>query len=145
MKPSRPATTTLTTIRVLVVDDIADIAEMIAQCIDREPDMASVGTLPSADGLARHIATMTPDVVLLDMSMPGADPMKALARLTKAQECTTRVILFSGHENDVVADAASKAGACGFLSKNAEVPVILNAIREAARWRKDADPFRVWA
>jgi two-component system invasion response regulator UvrY len=137
---------TATKIRVMIVDDSRDITSILVQCVDGEVDMMSVGTLRSADELVKQVDERRPDVVLLDMTMPGKDPLAALRELTQssASEQAVRVILFSGSDEHEVHDAATQAGACGFLSKQAEVPVILNAIRAAARWRRGADPFIVW-
>lgn len=144
---SKPANTSAPAkIRVLCVDDSRDITSILSQCIQREPDMESAGALHAADDLLERVCEQRPHVVLLDMTMPGKDPLAVLAQLTAAGDGDhpVSVIVFSGHDDDDVTDSAEKAGACGFLSKQADVSVILGAIRAAARWRRGTDPFMVW-
>lgn len=134
-------------IRVLCVDDSPDITTILGQCIGREPDMSSVGALCCADDLLMQVKKLRPDVVLLDLTMPGKDPLEVLGQLAEVQDAgeLVRVIVFSGHDDQRVMKVASKAGACGFLSKHADVPVILDAIRGAAKWNKGTDKFMLWA
>jgi CheY-like chemotaxis protein len=144
--PAPGASPATAKIRVLCVDDSHDLTSILGQCIGFEPDMMSVGALRSANDLVKQVDALRPDVVLLDMTMPGINPLAALSQLTSARggSESVRVILFSGSDDHRVATAGAHAGACGFLSKHAEVPMIIAAIREAARWRKGVDPFVVW-
>src|SRR5689334_10017359 len=97
----------LTKIRVLCVDDSPDLAEMLARCINAEFDMESVGCLHSADNLAGEVERSHADVVLLDMTMPGKDPVAALADLALfvaygrdpkvPASLVARVIAYSGY------------------------------------------------
>lgn len=131
-------------IRVLCVDDSRDITEQLALCIAHEPDMESVGSLRSANNLRAELEKLRPDVVLLDLSMPGVDPLEALRELADAggavpgaspggSGCSAvRVIVFSGSGDREAAVSAANAGAWGFVCKDAEIPVILGAIREVA-------------
>jgi DNA-binding NarL/FixJ family response regulator len=121
-------------IRVLLVDDHEDISAVLARCISAEPDMESAGTLNRADELATEVARSRADVVLLDMTMPGRDPLTALRELAAAQggEPSVRVIAYSGHDDRESIEKARSAGACGYLSKDAEITVLLQAIRDAA-------------
>lgn len=126
-------------IRVLFVDDSPDITAALGGCIDHEPDMESAGSLASADDLASEIRTRRADVVLIDMTMPGRKPLEALREVKKA-----RVIVFSGRSDQEAIESAAEAGASGFLSKSAEVPVILAAVREVAGRNAGDTGFAVW-
>ena len=152
-----PVHISATRIRVLCVDDSRDITASLGRCIDGEPDMESVGCLDTADDLSEEVEKRRPDVVLLDMKMPGRDPIAALRALTanaalhggpaggagrgRGGSRATRVIVFSGRDDQDAEDKSAAAGACGFLSKGAQVPVILGAIREVARGHAS---FGVW-
>src|SRR5262245_14680380 len=89
-------------IRVLLVDDVRDITMALQRCIEGEPDMEAVGTLESADHLVAEVERTHADVVLLDMTMPGKDPLEAVRELTAAHgrdrapgaEGLARVIVF---------------------------------------------------
>jgi DNA-binding NarL/FixJ family response regulator len=128
-------------IRVLCIDDSPDITEMLGRCIERQPDMESVGSLSSANNLRSALDKLRPDVVLLDISMPGDDPLTALRGLTDGDVKNrpalpipvVRVIVFSGHSDKQSMDRAADAGAWGYVSKDAPIPVILDAIRSVAR------------
>jgi DNA-binding NarL/FixJ family response regulator len=140
-------------VRVLCVDDSRDISSVLGRCISREPDMESAGSLDCADEMLATVAASRPDVVLVDMNMPGKDPLEAIRELADARlldrepvagaepSRPVRVIVFCGRDDDEIVQSAAKAGASGFLSKDAGLPVILEAIRAVAR----ADqPFGVW-
>ncbi|MDP1661150.1 MAG: response regulator [Phycisphaerales bacterium] len=131
-------------IRVLCVDDSRDITEQLGQCIAMQPDMESVGSLSSANNLRAELEKLRPDVVLLDIAMPGVDPLEAVRELTDAARAVpgaspggsgcgaARVIVFSGSGDKKAVVSAADAGAWGFVCKDAEIPVILGAIREVA-------------
>jgi DNA-binding NarL/FixJ family response regulator len=143
--PSPAPTRAPAPIRVLCVDDSQDITEQLGRCIAHQPDMESAGFLHTADNLRAELDRSRPDVVLLDLSMPGDDPLVVLGGLTDAARAagrrTVRVIVFSGRSDQDAVDSAAQAGAWGYLSKDSEIPVILGAIRAAAR---GTDPFKVW-
>lgn len=130
-------------IRVLCVDDNEDIPEMLSRCIAAESDMESAGWLHSADDLVAEVARSRAHVVLLDLGMPGRDPIAAVRELAAsrpapASEAGTgghgvRVIVYSGRSDQQELDRAINAGAWGYLSKGAEISIVLHAIREVAR------------
>ncbi|HYD00244.1 MAG TPA: response regulator transcription factor [Phycisphaerales bacterium] len=133
MDSSSPGTSK---IRVLCVDDHADIPEMLGRCIAAEDDMECAGALHTADNLAAEVRQTRADVVLLDMTMPGKDPLEALREVSVAAQSagrSPRVIAYSGHDDSQSIERAMNAGACGYLSKDAEVTVVLAAIRDAMR------------
>lgn len=140
-------------IRVLCVDDNQDISSILARCVNAEPDMESAGSLERADDVLAAVARTGANVLLMDMNMPGKNPLEAVRELGAEHrvpgectadgrpDCPVRVILFSGRDDSSVVNSAAAAGAFSFLSKDAGVSVILQAIRAAAN--ADA-PFRVW-
>jgi DNA-binding NarL/FixJ family response regulator len=128
-------TITPSKIRVLCVDDSADIPEMLGRCIAYEPDMESVGSLSHAGHLESEVETRRADVVLLDMNMPGRDPLEAMRELlaaARARQKRVRVIAYSGSSDPRSESSAREAGACGYVNKDEEVPCVLAAIRAAA-------------
>lgn len=139
------ATATSPKIRVLCVDDNRDLAVMLGQCISLEPDMLSVGSLGTANHLGTELKKSLPDVVLLDLAMPGDDPLEVLRALTDAARAASRrdsaaagppdvrFIIISGRSDQIVVKSAANAGAWGFISKSAEIPTIIQAIRDVAR------------
>ena len=72
-------------ITVLVVDDNADLASMLVRLIGGEPDMACVGELPCADSLIEMVELRKPNIVLIDLTMPGRDPLEVMFESTSSQ------------------------------------------------------------
>lgn len=118
-------------ISILVVDDNEDMTSMLARIIDGEPDMACVGTLACADELVETIARVAPSVALLDLTMPGRNPLEAMAEAS-ARFPQTRIIVLSGHDDPARIDEAIDRGAWGFVAKHSDVQQVLAAVRAVA-------------
>lgn len=104
------------TIRVLWVDDSSDIIRAYSKLMARTPGLVVVGTLASADDLVAESARLTPDVVVLDLTMPGKNPLAALSELAMAQP-SVKTIVFSGYDDDATVREAVDAGAWGLVPK----------------------------
>ncbi|MFE7839386.1 response regulator [Streptomyces sp. NPDC057474] len=115
----------------LVVDDQAVVRAGFAAIIDAEPDLAVVaeaGDGAHAVELARH---HTPDVVLMDIRMPGMDGLTA-TRLLTAWDDAPRVLVLTTFDQDSHVHDALRAGASGFLLKDAHPEELLTGIRAVA-------------
>jgi len=117
-------------IRVLCVDDSLDVTSMLARLMSFEPDVMCVGELSSADRLMAEVGALRPDVVLIDLTMPGRDPLGAIREL-KLSGSGCRVLVFSGHDDETTKASAMAAGACGVVSKDQPYENIIGAIRAA--------------
>ncbi|HZW10507.1 MAG TPA: response regulator transcription factor [Phycisphaerales bacterium] len=117
--------------RVLVVDDSGDIARLMCEAVDLQPDLECVATLSSADDLEGAVRQHKPDVVLLDLCMPGRDPLDAV-RAVAACASSCRVLLFTGYLDAEAAKAVLDAGAWGLVSKLAPREEVLEALRRVA-------------
>jgi DNA-binding NarL/FixJ family response regulator len=115
-------------ITVLCVDDSPDLTALYAALINQEEDLTCIGTLPSADNLLDTVAELEPDLVLLDVSMPGRDPLEAL-RIVAREYPETRVILLSGYDDPQLISDAIDAGAWGLISKHGDFDAVLAALR----------------
>ncbi len=122
---------TASTIRVMVADDNPDIADVLAYVIGAEPAMECVGCLHSADHLAEEIRALRPDVLVLDATMPGRDPLTAVKELGP-EFPEVRAIFYSGHDDREFIERVVDAGAWGFVSKRREAEAVLAAIRLVA-------------
>jgi DNA-binding NarL/FixJ family response regulator len=125
------------TTRVLVVDDQPVVRAGFAAIIDAEPDLEVVGE--AADGAAALAAAgrLRPDVVVMDIRMPGMDGLTATARLTApggpaGGPRPPRVLVLTTFDEDEYVFAALRGGASGFLRKDAEPDDLLAAIRVVA-------------
>ncbi|MEU5915266.1 response regulator transcription factor [Streptomyces sp. NPDC047141] len=119
-------------VRVLLVDDEELLRLAFGMILRAEPDMEPVGE--AADGaeaveLARRLG---PDVVLMDVRMPGTDGIEATRRLRR-EVPGTRVLVLTTFDLDAYAFEALRAGASGFLLKNSRPEELLGAIRDVAR------------
>ncbi|GAA1565816.1 response regulator transcription factor [Streptomyces globosus] len=124
---------TPTPIRVLLADDQALLRSAFRVLVDSEPDMEVVGeAADGAEAVDRARETL-PDVVLMDIRMPGTDGLAATRMISGDPElAAVRVVMLTTFEVDEYVAAALRAGASGFLGKGAEPDELLNAIRVAA-------------
>ena len=120
-------------IRVLLADDQALLRSSLSILIEREPDMEVVGEADDGEEAVRLAMANRPDVVLMDIRMPGVDGLEATSRLLKRPEAADmRVIMLTTFEHDDYVLRALRAGASGFLLKGVEPSELLDAIRVVA-------------
>ena len=121
-------------VRVLLVDDQPLLRHSLAMIIDKEADLAVVGqAADGADAVGRARATR-PDVVLMDVRMPRLDGLAATRRICADPVLAdTRVLVLSMFELDEYVHEALRAGAAGFLLKDARPAELLDAIRRTHR------------
>ncbi len=126
-------------IRVLLADDHNVLRQGMAQALDAQPDIAVVAQAadgPQAVELAR---AHRPDVILLDINMPGMDGVEA-ARQIIAESPGIGIIMLTMYRRDEYVVEAIKAGASGYLLKEVELDDLLAAIRSVARGEAVLDP-----
>jgi len=119
-------------IRVLCVDDNVDLATMFSVMLDAEDGFESAGVLTSADELVAEVEAKHPDVVLMDLAMPGRDPFEAMQEAARRYP-ETRAIVLSGYDDTERMERAIDHGAWGFVSKCGDIEQILAAIRSVAK------------
>lgn len=126
-------------IRILCVDDHAFLVEGLRTRFELEDDLECVGRLATAEQLVPEARRLKPDIVLLDIEMPGPDPFEAIADLQR--QCpNVRVILLSAFVRDHYISAAFKAGAWGYFSKSEEAAQIIDGIRTVAQGKVAMGP-----
>jgi DNA-binding NarL/FixJ family response regulator len=118
-------------IRVLVVDDDALVRAGLAMLLAGAEDIAIVGEAADGTEVARAVAEFRPDVVLMDIRMPGMDGLAA-TELLRAQRGAPEVIVLTTFEADDYVMRALRAGAGGFLLKDTPPAEIVRAIRGVA-------------
>lgn len=118
-------------IRVLCIDDHPLFMEGIRARFESEPGLELVAELRSADTLLTEAKKHGPDVVLLDVAMPGLDPFAAASDL---QRCCpdVKTVFLSAHIRDHYLDAAFRADAWGYLYKGDDIEDIVHAIKRVA-------------
>jgi DNA-binding NarL/FixJ family response regulator len=127
-------------IRVLLVDDQAMIRAGFRLILSAEPDVTVVGE--AADGATAVAAArrLRPDVTLMDVRMPGTDGIAATRRLVAEDPPVTRVLVLTTFDVDAHVYDALRAGASGFLLKNAPPEDLVQAIRVVAAGGALLDP-----
>ncbi|WP_228982887.1 response regulator transcription factor [Streptomyces sp. DH12] len=125
--------TTTGPIRVLLADDQALLRSAFRVLVESEPDMVVVAEASDgAEAVALTRAT-APDVVLMDIRMPGSDGLAATREITSDPGLDhVHVVMLTTFEVDEYVVQSLRAGACGFLGKGAEPDELLSAIRIAA-------------
>ena len=117
-------------IRVLIADDHAVVRQGLRTFLDLQDDIDVVGEAADGEEAVAAAAEHAPDVILLDLVMPGLDGIGALRRLREAAP-GSRVIVLTSFGEDERLFAALRAGAAGFLLKDVEPAELVRAIRTA--------------
>lgn len=116
-------------IRILIVDDHPIVREGLVAVLEDQDDFEVAGTAGSAAEALELVPRLRPDVILLDLELPGMDGLEAMPRLIAAAP-DARIIVFTAYDTDERVIGAIKAGAKGYLLKGAAAGEIAAAIRE---------------
>lgn len=118
-------------IKIVCVDDNSAVTAALESLLSSERGFDWKGALPSADGLIDYCVSDQPDLVLLDMDMPGRNPLDAMVELVAA--CPgTRGLMFSGHVGRELIERSLNAGAWGYVSKNDGPDELLRALHKVS-------------
>jgi DNA-binding NarL/FixJ family response regulator len=126
-------------IRVAVVDDHTIVRDGLVQLLGSDPELEVVGSAGDGAEAIRVCMEATPDVVLMDLSMPGMDGIEVTRRLGETVPGVQVVVLTSFLDRDRVVDALA-AGAIGYVLKDADPADLRRAIHAAARGESPIDP-----
>jgi two-component system response regulator NreC len=119
------------TITLVVADDHAVVRSGLRLLLDAEPDFEVVGEAGDVEGARRKLAAHKPDVLVLDLNMPGEPTLPSLGGLAEASP-GTRVVVLTMFNEPVFAREALRAGASAFVLKHAADADLVKAIRLAA-------------
>lgn len=126
-------------IRIMLVDDHAVVREGYRRLIEKHGGMHVVAE--AADGASAYAQYKQhqPDIVVLDLSMPGKGGIEALRQLRQWDDAA-KVLVFSMHENAAYAVQAFQAGAKGYITKSSPPSLLIQAIRDVASGRRAIGP-----
>jgi len=119
-------------IRVMLVDDHPVVREGLRGMLDAEPDLTVVGDTGSGEEAVELAREVSPDVILMDLRMPGLDGAGATERIL-AESDTIKIMVLTTYETDADILRAVEAGAAGYLLKDSSRAELAEAIRGA--WR----------
>ena len=115
-------------IRILVVDDHPVVRDGLTAMLNTQSDFEVVGEASDGEEAVRKVADSDPDVLLLDLEMPGVDGIETLQRLRQSK-ARARAIVFTVFDTDERIVSAMKAGAKGYLLKGAPRDDVFRAVR----------------
>ncbi|HEX9077244.1 MAG TPA: response regulator transcription factor [Anaerolineae bacterium] len=119
-------------IRVLLVDDHALLREGLRALLDRYPDLQVIGEAQNGEEAIAQVQVQQPDVVLMDIAMPGINGLEA-TRIIRQQYPRTRVLVLTQHEDRQYVMSLLKAGASGYVLKRALGKDLVSALRTVAQ------------
>jgi two-component system invasion response regulator UvrY len=126
-------------IQVLLVDDHAVVRTGFRLLLQSQPDINVAAEAQSGEAACQMYAELSPDVVVMDLGMPGMGGLEAMRRI-RAHNPAARVLALSAHDDPMHARRALREGALGFLSKRSAPEALIEAIATVAAGRRYIDP-----
>ena len=137
--PDNPSLTPDEPVTVVVADDQSAVGEGLVLLLGTLPGISVAGQASDGDAAVDLVARTRPQVVLMDLNMPGCDGVAATRRIT-AEHPGTRVVVLTTYADDESIIGALQAGALGYLTKDATRAEIGRALRAAAAGQAVLDP-----
>lgn len=126
-------------IRVLLVDDHAVVRAGFKTLLENQGDIDVVAEAKNGESACRQFAECDPDIVIMDLSLPGIGGLEAIRRIV-ARQSAARVLVFSMHEDTAFVEKALQAGARGYIGKSSAPVVMVEAVRQIAGGNVYIDP-----
>ena len=126
-------------IRCVIADDHAMLRYGVRRLLEDTPDFAVVGEAGDAAGALKLVLEHRPDLVLLDITMPGMSSFEA-GRLIEEHCSGTRIVYLTMHEDREYVQQALRSGASGYLLKDTPAPLLLRSLREVHRGERSLSP-----
>jgi two-component system, NarL family, invasion response regulator UvrY len=126
-------------IRLLLIDDHAVVRTGFRLLLQARTDIAVVGEADSGELACQRYLELSPDVVVMDIAMPGMGGIEALRRI-RAHDPQARVLALSAHDDPMHARRALREGALGFLSKRSAPETLLQAVSDVGSGQRYIDP-----
>lgn len=126
-------------IKVMLVDDHAVVRAGYRMLLQSSADIEIIAELETGEQACKAYVDHKPDVVIMDLSLPGMGGLEAIRRIT-ARDAKAKILVFSMHENTVFVEQSLNAGAKGYITKNSAPDVLIKAIKEIAGGGVYLDP-----
>jgi DNA-binding NarL/FixJ family response regulator len=134
-EPNHETQADIKRIRILLVDDHQMLRDGLSALIEREPDLQVVGQAENGMDAVRLYRELQPDVTLMDLKMPGVSGIDAIEAI-RADFSSARIVVLTTYRGDAHAVRALKAGAVGYLLKNAARNELVAAVRVVHEGRR---------
>ncbi len=118
-------------LKLLIADDHALMIEAVKLAVENEPDFEIVGEAESGSQVLPLVRQTSPDLVVLDLRMPGIDGLTCI-KLLRERFPDVKIAVLSGLDSDETVESALRLGASAFISKNVEPQLLGPALRQAA-------------
>jgi DNA-binding NarL/FixJ family response regulator len=126
-------------LRILVADDHATVRQGLKLLIDSQSDMTVVGEAADGNRVLEQADTLKPDIIVMDISMPGMNGLVA-TRMLKREQPALAIVVLTRHEDDNYLEQLLRAGASGYVLKQSAPTEFLQAIRAIAAGGVYLDP-----
>ena len=120
------------TIKVLIVDDQALVRTGLRMILEAEPDIRVVGEAPNGREAIESVPLLDPHVILMDIRMPELNGLEATRRLVADERCQSRILVLTTFDLDEYVFESLRAGASGFMLKDAPPEQLIAAVRTVA-------------
>lgn len=124
----------MSSLRLMLIDDHVVVRAGLKALFERQPDMTVVAEADATKGAVETIAATSPDVLVLDLTLPGGGSLD-LIRTLRSREGSPRVVVLTMHDDHAYARSALMAGATGYVVKTVGEQDLLDAVRAVARGR----------
>jgi two-component system invasion response regulator UvrY len=119
-------------IRVLLVDDHEVVRAGYRRLLENTPDIQVIAEASSGEEAYSLYATQQPDVVIMDLSMPGIGGIEAISKIIH-REKSAKILVFSVHESETFLSRVLEAGALGYITKRSAAKIMVDAVRQVAQ------------
>jgi two-component system invasion response regulator UvrY len=118
-------------IRVFLVDDHPVVRDGYRRLLDSNPDIEVVAEAEDGEQACEQYPQVNPDVVVLDLNMPGIGGIETISRL-RAKDQNAHILVFSMHDSPIMINRALEAGASGYLTKSSAAAQMIDAVHKVA-------------
>jgi two-component system invasion response regulator UvrY len=122
-------------VSVLLVDDHAVVREGYKRLLEKRGDIAVIGEAANATDAYEQFCKLSPQVVVMDIALPGVSGIDAMTRMLVRQP-ETRVLIFSMYEEAIFANRALRGGACGYVTKASAPNVLVEAVHSISQGKR---------
>ncbi len=126
-------------LRILLAEDHQTVREGIKLLVNSQPDMEVVGECDDGDSAISETVRLEPDVLIMDISMPGTNGLRATKRL-RAASLNIKILILTRHTDDGYLQGLLSAGASGYVLKQSAPAYLITAVREVAKGNSFVDP-----